>query len=363
MSLHPRFSARCRSTKASLLGFLKEKAAHRHFSGKLSRLAIETLEGRCLLSADIRSITGLGNNIANPTWGQAGTDLIRISPVTYADGISLPSQPNALSPRQISNDLNNQSDPIFSGNDNLGVPQTKDLADFAYVWGQFIDHDMDLTPTTSGQSFDIPVDTTRPDDPMGVEPFTRSTSDPNTGTSTSNPLQQVNANTSYLDLSQVYGSSQVVADALRTFKGGLMKTSPGGFLPYDNTTYFTTDQIAALNMANDAQQVPTSSLFAAGDVRANENIELTAIQTLFVRNHNRLATELHSLHPSWTDEQLYQEARKLNIATEEMITYNEFLPAILGPNALPKYAVTRTTSTPASPRSSPPSDSVLDIAC
>jgi peroxidase len=43
------------------------------------------------------------------------------------------------------------------------------------------------------------------------------------------------------------------------------------------------------------------------------------------------------LHPDWNDEQLYQEARKLNIATEEMITYNEFLPAILGPNALPGY--------------------------
>jgi peroxidase len=61
------------------------------------------------------------------------------------------------------------------------------------------------------------------------------------------------------------------------------------------------------------------------------------VQTLFVRNHNFLANELHVLHPSWNDEQLYQEARKLNIAEEEIITYTEFLPAILGPNALPAY--------------------------
>ena len=196
---------------------------------------------------------------------------------------------------------------------------------------------MDLTPTTSGESFNIPADPTRPNDKMGVEPFIRSTFDPATGTSTSNPRQQVNVNTSYLDLSQVYGSTQVVADALRTFHGGLLKTSPGNFLPYDNTTYFTPAQISALNMANDAMQVPESSLFAAGDVRANENIELTALQTLFVRNHNRLAEQLQDLHPLWSDEQLYQEARKLNIATEESITYNEFLPAILGPNALPAY--------------------------
>src|SRR5207245_9452370 len=136
--------------------------------------------------------------------------------------------------------------------------------------------------------------------------------------------QQLNPNTSSRDLSQVYGSSKTVADALRTFQGGLLKTSPGNLLPYDNLTYFTQAQIDALNMANDAGQVPTSSLFAAGDVRANENIELTAIQTLFVRNHNRLAQQLHVLHPAWNDEQLFQEARKLNIPTEELIPNNEF---------------------------------------
>jgi peroxidase len=300
-------------------------------------LGVEALEHRIVPSDVFRSINGADNNLIHANWAAAGADLIRISPVAYADGISTPSQPNTLSAREISNNLNNQSDPIFSGLDNLGAAQSRDLSDFAYVWGQFIDHDMDLTPTGSGQLFNIPPDPTRPADLMGVEPFTRSTFDPATGTSKSNPRQQVNVNTSYLDLSQVYGSSQVVADALRTFHGGLMKTSPGGFLPYDNTTYFTPAQITALNMANDAMQVPQSSLFAAGDVRANENIELTAVQTLFVRNHNRLAEQLHDLHPQWNDEQLYQEARKLNIATEEMITYNEFLPAILGPNALPAY--------------------------
>jgi hypothetical protein len=45
---------------------------------------------------------------------------------------------------------------------------------------------------------------------------------------------------------------------------------------------------------------------------------------------------------SWTDDNLYQEARKLNIAAEEIITYNEFLPAILGPKALPEYTGYKT---------------------
>jgi hypothetical protein len=37
-------------------------------------------EGHCLLDAGFRPITGFGNNIANPTWGELGTDLPRVSP-------------------------------------------------------------------------------------------------------------------------------------------------------------------------------------------------------------------------------------------------------------------------------------------
>jgi hypothetical protein len=297
--------------------------------------AVELLEARCLLDAGFRSITENGNNVANPTWGASNTDLLRVSPVAYGDGISTPSTPNALSPREISNNLNNQSNPIFSFADNLGGPNAQNLTDFSYVWGQFIDHDMDLTFDNSGQAFNIPADPTRPNDAMGVEGFTRSQFDPSTGTTT--PRQQVNAVTSYLDLSQVYGSTDVVADALRTHSGGLLKTSPGNLLPFNNLSYFTQAQLNALNMANDAMQVPSTSLFAAGDRRANENVELTALQTLFMRNHNRLAQQLQQAHPTWTDEQLYQEARKLNIATEELIVYTEYLPSLLGPNALPAY--------------------------
>src|SRR5262249_6617623 len=156
------------------------------------------------------------------------------------------------------------------------------LSDFGYTWGQFLDHDLDLTPD-GGATFNIPADPTHtaaspPADPITNLAFTRSQTDPNTGTSTSNPLQQINVNTSYMDLSQVYGSSQVVADALRTGTGGMMKTSPGAdgkvgtaddLLPYNNTDYFTQDQLNALNMANDAGLVTSDKLFAAGDRRAN----------------------------------------------------------------------------------------------
>jgi hypothetical protein len=304
---------------------------------------VEPLEDRCVLSAPVfRPISEVGNNVANPNWGAANTDLLRLSPVAYADGVSTPSLPNDPSARVVSDIVNNQNDPNNPGQDIATFDQNS-LSDFGYVWGQFIDHDMDLTPGGSGEFFNIAAD---PNDPsqMGTQTFERSSFDPNTGTSTSNPRQQVNAITSYLDLSNVYGSTQTVADALRTFSGGLLKTSPGNMLPYNNLTYFTQDQLNALNMANDSGAVSNDKLFAAGDVRANENVELTALQTLFVRNHNAIAAELAKQDPtqfgftSWTDENLYQEARKLNIAEEEMITYTEYLPDLLGPTALPKYA-------------------------
>jgi peroxidase len=309
------------------------------------RPCLEPLEERCLLSVnptiEFRPINEMGNNTANPTWGAQGTDLLRVSPVAYADGISSPSLPNDPSARVISDIVNNQDDPNNPGQDLETIDQNG-LSDFGYVWGQFIDHDMDLTPTNPNETLQILAD---PNDPsqMGNQTFERSVFDPNTGTSTRNPRQQTNAITAYLDLSNVYGSTQAVADALRTHSGGLLKTSPGNMLPYNNSTYFTADQLAALNMANDSGAVPSTSLFAAGDVRANENSELTALQTLFVRNHNTIATELAQMNPakfgftSWTDENLYQEARKLNIAEEEMITYTEYLPDVLGPNALPAY--------------------------
>jgi len=83
--------------------------------------------------------------------------------------------------------------------------------------------------------------------------------------------------------------------------------------------------------------VPDSSLFLAGDVRANENIELTALQTVFMREHNRIASNLASKNPTWTDEQIYQAARRIVIGEVQAITYNEFLPALLGAKALRPY--------------------------
>jgi hypothetical protein len=306
----------------------------RQRSAAFRRPELEELESRIILSTTVEPINGIGDNLANATLGSAGSDLLRISPIAYADGISAPSLASDPSARVLSDLLNNQANPADPNQDLQTVDQQR-LSDFGYSWGQFLDHDLDLTPTDATQLLAILAD---PSDPsaMGNQTFERSAYDPSTG-SRSNPRQQINAVTSFLDLSQVYGSSAALADALRTHVGGLLKTSPGNMLPYDNSTYFTPAQLTFINMANDAHAVPTSQLFVTGDVRGNENVELTVLQTLFVRNHNRIAQELQKEHPDWSDEQLYQEARKLNIAEYQLITYNYYLPDLLGATALPRY--------------------------
>ena len=295
---------------------------------------LENLEGRVLMSAAYRSVDGTGNNLANTTWGSANIDLVRLAASAYADGVGSPALPADQSARAISNILNDQSNPSNTAQD-IATVDGNSVSDYGYAFGQFMDHDLDLT-LDGGESMPIAVAANDPIGPNAM-PFTRSQYDPSTGTSVNNPRQQTTVVTSYLDLSNVYGSSQTVSDALRTFSNGLMKTSAGNMLPYNSTAYFTAAQLTALNMANDSGAVSSDKLFAAGDRRANENIELTTLQTLFLRNHNRIAAQLKKSNPTWNDETLYQEARKINIAEYQNIVYNGWIPAVLGPQALPAY--------------------------
>ncbi|MCA9100193.1 MAG: hypothetical protein KDA63_03525 [Planctomycetales bacterium] len=264
------------------------------------------------LSSESRPTDGVGNNLDHPEYGAVGDRLIRVADADYGDGVSTLAGQDRPSPRQISNALAAQ-DPAAAGN-------ARQLSAFVYVWGQFLDHDIDLSETAGTESAPIVVPTGDPlFDPAGTGEqlidFYRSTFDVTTGDGVANPREQLNAITAFIDGSQVYGSDQATADSLRTFTAGKLTTSENGLLPMDD-----------------------DGAFVAGDVRANENIELTSMHTLFVREHNWWAERIAQQSPGLGDEAIYQQARAIVIAELQAITFEEFLPALLGDGVIAEYA-------------------------
>lgn len=267
-----------------------------------------------------RSFDGTNNNISNSQkllYGSANIQLYREIPAAYG-----PADPrNALngttrpSPRKISNVVIDEPVTHFS---------ERELSAFVYVWGQFIDHDMTLTPTGTTEQAPISLP---PDEVVFTEeiPFTRSEVRPGTGVS--NARQQTNLNTSWIDGSVVYGSDATRAGWLRTHVNGKMKTSTGNFLPWNTVTGQQADAIdpASPMMANDNGH--TVKTFVAGDIRAAEHPGILSLHTLFVREHNRICDRLYA--QGWRkDEDMYQRARKEVGALIQAITFQEFLPAI-----------------------------------
>lgn len=82
--------------------------------------------------------------------------------------------------------------------------------------------------------------------------------------------------------------------------------------------------------------------FIAGDERVNEQIHLTILHTLYVRDHNRMAEELSRINPHWDDEKVFQETRHIVAAQVQFITMNEWLPLIIGDELMHRYNLSVT---------------------
>jgi hypothetical protein len=268
-------------------------------------------------SKEYRSINGSGNNVQNPTWGQAGVPLKRITRTSYDDGLSIPAGSDRPNPREISNIILDQVARTFN---------FKNATDYLWIWGQFVDHDIGLTTAASPpERFDIAIPQGDPwFDPAHTGdqtiPFIRSVYESGTGV-----RQQLNTQSSFIDASNVYGSTEERALALRMNNGtGKLKTGPQGLLPFNNS---------GMDNAPDS----SNTFYAAGDVRANEVPTLTAMHGLWVMEHNRIAHELYHADSSQTGETIYQRAREKVIALNQAITFNEFLPLLLGENGISPY--------------------------
>ncbi|HET7808884.1 MAG TPA: peroxidase family protein [Gaiellaceae bacterium] len=271
-----------------------------------------------------RSLDGSGNNATHPAWGQAGTAYARVAAPSYADGIG--QMRSGPSPRYISNRVfNDGGQNLFSEND---------VSQWGWAWGQFLDHDIGLRDERPAEDASMPFDKHDKleafSNDLGTLAFSRSPAAPNTGGTT--PRQQINTLSSFIDASNVYGVTPSRLDWLRigpvdgnpTDNGASLMLTTNGYLPRvgergDPSTAPPMDLMGALLGA------PTKAA-VAGDVRANENVALTAIHTLFAREHNRIVTSLAGTPLS--DEEKFQIARRVVGAEIQFITYNEFLPSL-----------------------------------
>lgn len=295
--------------------------------------AVKVIDGR-----EVRSYDGANNNPDHPDWGASFEQLQRLAPVDYSDGIASMAGLNRPSPRLVSNRINHQEP-------GESIPNSVAGSDFVWQWGQFIDHDLDLT---DGAEEDANIGVPAGDihfDPNNTGNvsirFSRALYDTATGTDESNPRQQENEITSWLDGSMIYGSDDERALALRVDNqspylltsdarigpnGALLEN--GGLLP-KNT--------AGLGNANGFIE-DTESLYLAGDVRANEQLGLTVMHTLFVREHNRLAGIISDSNPDASAEEIFQQARRLVIAMIQHITYADWLPVLIGSDGPGDYS-------------------------
>ena len=291
---------------------------------------------QCTINPPYRTVDGTCNNPVYPLRGAAGTAFRRILPPCYEDGIS-----------SIRGDLQNYGnlsglgpfDPPYPSvrfvTNNIVLDQEIDEMSVSHMlmqWGQFLDHEMTLTPqlgeiTTcdccNKTDICLPIKVPHDDPTFGVGtirngtciPFRRSVpACSNSMDGTFDPRQQINDVSSYIDASVILGPDLATAYSIRAFSGGRLRV---GYILPGNTK-------PSLPVNGD------TTGFVAGDKRVNDQPGLMIIQTIWMREHNRIADELASINPGWNDERLYQEARRILGAEFQRITYFEWLPTIMG---------------------------------
>jgi peroxidase len=269
------------------------------------------------MNYEYRTLDGSGNNKKNTDYGLKNRTFIRKVPAVYnnQDGCTLNdlngTRPN---PRDVSNCVMDQDSPR---------PNTFCLSNMFWLWGQFAGHSFTLSNANPDECSNIPV--TDPDDPLFDEiEFKRTVSDPDAeNCGRTNPREQINALTPWIDASNIYGDTEARNSFIREFEGGRLKMDCHGLGPLNDST-----------MDNAGKERGPNFVF--GDIRGNENITLASLHTLFVREHNYWAHKICEFCPDMTDEEIYQRAKIMVEAELQSITYNEFLPLALG-ECLPSY--------------------------
>ncbi|XP_050538281.1 peroxidase-like isoform X5 [Daktulosphaira vitifoliae] len=291
---------------------------------------------QCNSNAPFRTADGSCNNLQFPTWGKSDVAVTRIIQADYSDGINQPRK--TVSGEELPNSRIIRTT-IFPDKDQPSPDHTV----YVTQYGQVIAHDTELAvekKTSTGKepqccnpdgSFpeDLPAEcisvfVPENDSEMNKRciPITRVKDTLDIGCNIK-PVRQIIGVTSFLDLSLLYGSNDETAQSLRTFNGGKLKFQLG-----------PNDKIFLSNVENPMKscngQVEKPICYTAGDTRVNQQPGIAVSTITLLRLHNFLCEELNTINPQWDDERLYQESRKMLIGMYQHVTYNEFVPIILG---------------------------------
>jgi Ca2+-binding RTX toxin-like protein len=316
--------------------------------------------------AEARDSSGHGNNVANPTWGAADQPFIRLTDPSYADGLSAPRQ-TQNTPREISDILVNQD---TDGNGvEESIPNEFGGNAFLTFFGQYFDHGLDFvgkSGSTAIGSAGFPINAQR----ANIAPGTGN-ADGVAGTADDVAAQHINKTSPFVDQNQAYGSHDSVTDLLRRWElGDDGQKQQTAYLLTGDTDATGRDLLPTLNHIRENYRVmtdggeltaadisnfdgtgqallldfipaftPTGQLdldaighyFIAGDGRANENVMLTSIHTIWARNHNFWVDELKAkTGGAWSEEQYFEAARVINIAEYQRVVFTEFADAMAG---------------------------------
>lgn len=152
------------------------------------------------------------------------------------------------------------------------------------------------------------------------------------------PRVHINTITATIDGNTIYGSTKDVADQLRTFSGGLLKTTDS--FKRMNLKPLLPPQLIKPDL--DCFERPNTQTFCflGGDERVNEQPTLTAMHTLYVRDHNRIANQLAALNPHWDDDRIYHETRHIEAAVIQNVLISEYLPLLIGHEMMVAFNLT-----------------------
>jgi peroxidase len=298
---------------------------------------------QCDSSYKYRRIDGTCNNLQVPWWGRSNSPFERMVPSAYDDGVNSP-RTNSVS-RGGRKLPNAREIAIKIHSSEKSKADTTQLVAF---FGQFLNHDLSLTSRSSdsnGQEkkcacnsndiecFQIKIPTTdQYNRDQECFPFTRSSAaDAIFRNCQFNAREQNNLVTGWVDLSNVYGSTESTSKEIRTLSGGLLKTTR-------NPVNGHSDFPRSGNSCSRMQGMDTC--YITGEARTENNQYLSVMAKLYLREHNRIAKELSLLKPLYNDEKLFQEARKINIAAYQHVVYSEFLPMLLGRKAIKHWGLT-----------------------